>query len=41
MDYRTQLAAIVAHSDAKAQEVQKAPGLAPAERPYVLEAIDH
>jgi hypothetical protein len=39
-DYRTHLSSIVAHSDAKAQEVQKASGLAPAERPYVLEAID-
>ena len=32
-DYRTHLSAIVAHSDAKAQEFQKASGLPPAERP--------
>src|SRR5262245_39172228 len=38
-DYRAHLAAIVAHSDAKAEEVRKAAGLAPAERPYVLLAI--
>jgi len=37
---RTQLAAIVAHSDAKAQEVQKALAWH-RRRPYVLEAIDH
>jgi DNA-binding PadR family transcriptional regulator len=40
-DYRAHLAAIVADSDAKAEEVQKAAALAPAERPYVLEALDH
>jgi DNA-binding PadR family transcriptional regulator len=40
-DYRTNLAAIVRHSEAMAGEVMKAPGLAAAERPYVLKAIDH
>lgn len=40
-DYRAYLAKIATHSDAMAQEVLKAPGLAVAERPYVLEAIDH
>jgi DNA-binding PadR family transcriptional regulator len=40
-DYRAQVAAIVSHSEAKAGEVLRAPGLAAAERPYVLQAIDH
>jgi hypothetical protein len=40
-DYRAHLAAIVKHSEAMAGEVVKAPGLAAAERPYVLKAIDH
>ena len=40
-DYRAHLAAIVKHSEAIASEVMKAPGLAAAERPYVLKAIDH
>lgn len=40
-DYRADLAAIVKHSEAMAGEVLNAPGLAAAERPYVLKAIDH
>jgi DNA-binding PadR family transcriptional regulator len=40
-DYRAFLAAVVTHSDAMSREVANAPGLAVAERPYVLKAIDH
>jgi DNA-binding PadR family transcriptional regulator len=40
-DYRAFLAAVVTHSDAMSREVVNAPGLAVAERPYVLKAIDH
>jgi DNA-binding PadR family transcriptional regulator len=40
-DYHAQLAAIVKPSEAMASEVVKARGLAAAERPYVLKAIDH
>jgi len=40
-EYRAFLAAIVHHSDAMSGEVREAPGLAAAERPYVLTALDH
>jgi DNA-binding PadR family transcriptional regulator len=40
-EYRKHMEAVVRHSEAKAGEVLKAPGLAAAERPYVLKAIDH
>jgi DNA-binding PadR family transcriptional regulator len=40
-DYREYVAAIVAHSGAMTAEVLKAPGLAAAERPHVLNAIEH
>jgi DNA-binding PadR family transcriptional regulator len=40
-NYRDYVAAIVAHSEAMAAEVRKAPGLAEAERPHVLNAIEH
>jgi DNA-binding PadR family transcriptional regulator len=40
-EYRALLAAIVEHSEAMSSEVLQAPGLAPAERPHVLDAIDH
>jgi DNA-binding PadR family transcriptional regulator len=40
-EYRAFLAAVVTHSDAMSREVVNAPGLAVAERPYVLKAIDH
>jgi DNA-binding PadR family transcriptional regulator len=40
-DYRSFLAALVSHSEAMAAAVLNAGGIAPAERPYVLKAIDH
>ncbi|HKD05744.1 MAG TPA: PadR family transcriptional regulator [Bryobacteraceae bacterium] len=40
-EYRNLLAALVSHSEAMAAAVQSAPGMAQAERPYVLSAIDH
>jgi DNA-binding PadR family transcriptional regulator len=40
-DYREYVAAIAAHSEAMTAEVLKAPGLAEAERPHVLNAIEH
>jgi DNA-binding PadR family transcriptional regulator len=39
--YRALVAAIIKHSEAMTREVRNAPGLAPAERSYVLTAIDH
>lgn len=41
VEYRKHMEAIVRHSEAKEDEVLNAPGLAAAERPYVLKAIDH
>lgn len=40
-EYRDFLARIVKHSDTMSGEVRKAPGMASAERPWVLKAIDH
>jgi DNA-binding PadR family transcriptional regulator len=40
-EYRALVAAIVKHSEAMYGEVLHASGLAPMERPYVLDAIDH
>jgi DNA-binding PadR family transcriptional regulator len=40
-NYREYVATIVAHSEAMAAEVRKAPGLAEAERANVLNAIEH
>jgi len=40
-EYRKFLAALVSHSEAMAAAVLNAPGMAPVERPYVLQAIDH
>jgi DNA-binding PadR family transcriptional regulator len=40
-EYRALVAGIVKHSEAMSSEVRNAPGLASAERPYVLDAIDH
>jgi DNA-binding PadR family transcriptional regulator len=40
-DYRAFVARIVTHAEAMSDEVIHGPGLAPAERPYVLQAIDH
>jgi DNA-binding PadR family transcriptional regulator len=40
-EYRKFLAVLVSHSEAMVAAVLNAPGMAPAERPYVLKAIDH
>jgi DNA-binding PadR family transcriptional regulator len=40
-EYRKFLAALVSHSEEMAGAVLNAPGMAPAERPYVLKAIDY
>jgi DNA-binding PadR family transcriptional regulator len=40
-DYREYVAAVVSHSEAMAAELRKAIGLAAAERPHVLNAIEH
>lgn len=40
-EYRAFLAEMLEHSDAMSGAVTEAPGMAAAERPYVLKAIDH
>jgi DNA-binding PadR family transcriptional regulator len=41
VNYREYVAAIIGHSEAMTADVMKAPGLAEAERPHVLNAIEH